>query len=51
MLLISELNDEDFKRMGMIPMGSLPEAMSEVDPQAEGFILPRGAAFLPVPPG
>lgn len=50
-LLISELNDEDVKRMGMIPSGSLPEAMSEVDPQAEGFILPRGAAFLPVPPG
>ena len=50
-LLISELDDEDVKRMRMFPVGSLSEAMSEVDPQAEGFILPRGAAFLPIPPG
>lgn len=49
-VLISELDPDDIRRMRMIPARSLDEAMSEVDPQAEGFILPRGAALLPVQP-
>lgn len=49
-VMISELDPEDVRRMRMIPARSLDEAMSKVDPNAEGFILPRGAALLPVSP-
>lgn len=49
-VLISNLDREDVRRMRMIPASSLDEVMSEIDPHAEGFILPRGAALLPVQP-
>lgn len=48
-LLVSKLAGEDVRRMHMSPMRSLVEAMSKTDSQAEGFILPRGAALLPLP--
>ena len=47
-LLVSELDHNDVRQMGMRPMSSLDEAISEIDSQADGFILPRGAALLPV---
>ena len=47
-LLVSQLDHDDVRRMRMSPMRSLEEAISGIDSQAEGFILPRGAALLPV---
>lgn len=47
-LLISALADEDVKRMRMTPMHSLAEAMARLNPAVQGYILPRGAALLPV---
>ena len=47
-LLVSELDDNDVRQMGMRPMSTLDEAISEIDSHADGFILPRGAALLPV---
>ena len=45
--LISELPDERVKRMRMIPARSLAEALEGVTGQT-GFIMPRGAAVLPL---
>ena len=47
-LLISDLADEDVKRMRMTPVGSLKEALRHVSPAMEGYILPSGAGLLPV---
>ncbi|HJT68391.1 MAG TPA: nickel-dependent lactate racemase [Pyrinomonadaceae bacterium] len=44
--LISELPDEQVKRMGMIPARSLAEALAGAA-EKTGFIMPRGAAVLP----
>lgn len=44
--LISELPDEHVKRMGMIPVHSISEALEHASGN-EGFIMPRGAAVLP----
>ena len=49
-ILVSELQPDDVRQMRMVPVRSLDEAMSEVDPSAVGFIMPRGAALLPVLP-
>lgn len=46
--LISELPDEDVRRMHMIPAHSLDEVTNRVGARVEGFILPRGAALLPL---
>jgi nickel-dependent lactate racemase len=47
--LISELPDDQVFGMRMIPAHSLNEVMTRIDDTAKGFILPRGAALLPVP--
>ena len=47
-LLISDLPDEDVKRMRMTPVGSLKAALAQVSPGMEGYILPSGARLLPV---
>ena len=47
--LISDLPDEQVRSMRMVPAHSLNEVMNHVDNAANGFILPRGAALLPVP--
>ena len=47
-LLVSEMDHNDVRRMGMNPVSSLDEAISGIDSKAEGFILPRGATLLPV---
>lgn len=46
--LISQLPDEQVPTMRMIPAHSLNEVMNRIDNAAKGFILPRGAALLPV---
>jgi nickel-dependent lactate racemase len=45
--LISELPDEQVRRMHMIPAPSLDEVTNQIHNAARGFILPRGAALLP----
>ena len=42
--LISEVPSDDVKRMRMIPVRTISEALEEA---GDGFILPRGAAVLP----
>jgi nickel-dependent lactate racemase len=49
-LLLSTLNDQDVKLMRMTPIHSLEETLTQLDPGAQGYILPRGAAWLPVTP-
>jgi nickel-dependent lactate racemase len=46
--LVSELAPEDVRFMRMIPAGSLEEALQETDPDVEGYLMPRGASWLPV---
>ncbi|HEX8652764.1 MAG TPA: nickel-dependent lactate racemase [Pyrinomonadaceae bacterium] len=46
--LVSELAEEDVRRMRMIPARSIDEAVAQVSPDAEGYIMPRGASVLPV---
>jgi lactate racemase len=46
--LISELPEEDVKRMRMIPARTISEALEGAGSgRGDGFILPRGAAVLP----
>lgn len=44
--LVSELPSEDVKRMRMIPVRTISEAL-EIAGSGDGFVLPRGAAVLP----
>ncbi|HEX8096983.1 MAG TPA: nickel-dependent lactate racemase [Pyrinomonadaceae bacterium] len=46
--LISRLPDEHVRLMRMTPARALDEALSHADPNARGYILPRGASFLPI---
>ncbi|MFN2511974.1 MAG: nickel-dependent lactate racemase [Pyrinomonadaceae bacterium] len=50
-LLLSTLPDPDVKQMRMTPIHSVDGALTELDPTAQGYILPRGAAWLPVTAG
>ena len=43
--LISTLPSDDVKRMRMVPVQTIAEALAQTS--SEGFILPRGAAVLP----
>lgn len=45
--LISGLPDEEIRRMRMIPARTLPDLLGRIDSMAEGYVMPRGAAFLP----
>ncbi len=45
--LISELPAEEVRQMRMLPATSLTDALEQAGIDAEGFILPRGAAVLP----
>lgn len=47
-LLVSELRREDVERMHMIAARSLDEALAQAYTYTEGYILPRGAALLPL---
>ena len=46
--VITTLADDEARRMRMIPAGSLAEALTKVPPNSKGYIMPRGAALLPV---
>ncbi len=46
--LVTELNDEEVRRMRMVPVRSLAEALADVGQDARGYVMPRGAALLPV---
>jgi nickel-dependent lactate racemase len=46
--VVTKLPDDEARRMRMIPSRSLEEALSNVSPDAKGYIMPRGAALLPV---
>jgi len=49
-VLLSTLRDDDVKQMLMTPVHSLDEALAQLDPAMQGYILPRGAACLPLNP-
>jgi lactate racemase len=46
--LVSGLADEDVRQMRMIPSRSIMEAVAQISSDTEGYIMPRGAALLPV---
>lgn len=45
--LVSELPDEDVRRLRMIPARSLNDALNQIGKEQEGHIMPHGARFLP----
>ncbi|HEY7786383.1 MAG TPA: nickel-dependent lactate racemase [Pyrinomonadaceae bacterium] len=47
-VVVSQLPPEQVRKMRMVPAESLDEALSEFGPDASGYIMPRGAAFLPI---
>ena len=46
--IISKLADDDVRQMRMSPAGTLEEALAGVQPGTRGYLMPRGAALLPV---
>ena len=46
--IVTKLGDEEVRRMRMIPTDSIESALAEVPAHAKGYIMPRGAALLPV---
>ena len=46
--LVSALADEDVRRMRMTPARSIEEALASVEGGAQGYVMPRGAALMPV---
>jgi nickel-dependent lactate racemase len=46
--LVSNLDGVDVRRMRMTPARNVAEALAQVDSNAEGYIMPRGGALLPV---
>ena len=49
--LISNLPDEDVRHMRLTPARTLEEALARIESDAPGYVLPRGAAFMPVVTG
>ncbi|HKC62612.1 MAG TPA: nickel-dependent lactate racemase, partial [Pyrinomonadaceae bacterium] len=46
--LISELADQDVRRMRMMPARNLDEALAQINRNAQGYISPRASLLLPV---
>jgi nickel-dependent lactate racemase len=46
--LVSSLPDEDVRRMRLRPARTIAEALARVDTHAPGYIMPRGARYMPV---
>jgi nickel-dependent lactate racemase len=46
--LVSALPEEDVRRMRLRPARTLAEALADAEPSARGYVMPRGAAFMPV---
>jgi nickel-dependent lactate racemase len=47
--LVSELSPDDVRRMRMVPVRTIDEALDQAG-SGDGFIMPRGAAVLPLIP-
>ena len=47
-ILVSGLADEDVRHMRMTPARTIKEALAQVDRSAPGYVMPRGAHFMPV---
>jgi nickel-dependent lactate racemase len=47
--IITELPEPDVRRMRMTPMQSIDSVMSKIPARTTGYIMPRGAALLPIP--
>jgi nickel-dependent lactate racemase len=47
-ILVSKLDDADVRRMRMTPARTIEEALAQLDSNVEGYVMPRGAALLPV---
>ena len=45
--LVSELPDEEVRRMRMIPVRSVTNALDQLDGELRSFVMPHGARFLP----
>jgi nickel-dependent lactate racemase len=46
--IVTKLSAEEVRRMRMIPARSVAEALSNIPATAPGYIVPRGAALLPI---
>ncbi|HMG76155.1 MAG TPA: nickel-dependent lactate racemase [Pyrinomonadaceae bacterium] len=46
--IVTKLGEEEVRRMRMIPARSVEEALAGASPDAKGYIMPRGAALLPI---
>jgi nickel-dependent lactate racemase len=46
--LVSALPDEDVRRMRLTPARTIEDALAQIETDAVGYLLPRGAAFMPV---
>jgi nickel-dependent lactate racemase len=46
--LVSALPDEDVRHMRMTPARSIDEALARVEAEDTGYVMPRGAALMPV---
>ena len=46
--MITKLEDDDVRRMGMVPARSVQEALEKIPKGASGYIMPRGATLLPL---
>ena len=49
--LVSSLPDEDVRLMRMTPARTVEEALAQAGGDAGGYVMPRGAAFMPVVAG
>lgn len=49
--LVSNLAEEDVRHMRMEPARTVEEALARAGAGAEGYVLPRGAAYMPVVAG
>lgn len=46
--LISDLPDEEVRRLRMTPARAISDVLDSIGQEAEGFVIPRGAAVLPL---
>ena len=46
--IITQLPDDEVRKMRMIPAPSIEEATAAVAPNTKGYLMPRGAALLPL---
>jgi nickel-dependent lactate racemase len=47
-VLVSHLPEEQVRQMGMVPAANLDQALKYIPSDAEGFIMPRAGAILPL---